>query len=63
MRRLWADQGMTVDKVSYESVAPGTGIISGYTKRKQRPLPFVLAAQLPIVRRNVWVLASRPTTE
>ena len=63
MRRLWADQGMTVDKVSYESVFPGTGIISGYTKRKQRPLPFVLAAHLPIVRRNVWVLASRPTTE
>lgn len=63
MRRLWADQGMTVDKVSYESVFPGTGIISGYTKRKQRPMPFVLAAHLPIVRRNVWVLASRPTTE
>ena len=63
MRRLWVDQGMTVDKVSYECVAPGTGIISGYTKKKQRPFPFVLAAQLPIVRRNVWVLASRPATD
>ncbi len=61
MRRLWADQGMAVDRLSYESVAPGTGIISGYTKKKQRPLPFVLAAHLPVVRRNVWVLASRPT--
>lgn len=60
MRRLWVDNGMTVDKVSYESVAPGTGIISGYTRKKRRPLPLVLAAQLPIVRRNVWVLARRP---
>lgn len=61
MRRLWADQGMAVEKVSYECVAPGTGIISGYTRRKRRPLPFVLAAQLPIVRRNVYVLATRPS--
>lgn len=63
MRRLFADQGMTVDKVSYESVAPGTGIISGYTRKKRRPLPFVVAAYLPVVRRNVWVLASRPATD
>ncbi|WP_127781672.1 class I SAM-dependent methyltransferase [Rhodococcus sp. X156] len=60
MRRLWADQGMTVEKVSYECVAPGTGIVSGLTRRKQRPVPFVLAAHLPIVRRNVWILATRP---
>ena len=61
MRRLWSDNGMAVDKVSFESVAPGTGIISGYTRKKQRPFPYVLAAQLPFVRRNVWILARRPS--
>jgi len=61
MRRLFVDQGMSVDKVSYESVAPGTGIISGYTRKKRRPLPLVVLAQLPIIRRNVYILARRPT--
>lgn len=60
MRRMWADQGMQVERVSYESVAPGTGKISALTKKKQRPLVFVLAAKLPFVPRNVWITATRP---
>jgi len=59
-RLLFSDQGFDVRHVGYESVMPGTGIVSGYTKRKRRPRVLELAAWLPIVRRNVWILARRP---
>jgi SAM-dependent methyltransferase len=58
-RLLFADQGMTVEHVGYESVVPGVGLVSARTKRKQRPLPFVALAWLPVVRRNVWLTAQR----
>jgi SAM-dependent methyltransferase len=58
-RLLFADQGFEVERVGYESVAPGTGIVSGYTRRKRRPRILALLARLPIVRRNVWILARR----
>jgi ubiquinone/menaquinone biosynthesis C-methylase UbiE len=57
--RLFADQGLTVERVGYESVAPGTGIVSGWTRRKRRPRVLAAAAWLPVVRRNVWLLARR----
>lgn len=60
-RLLFADQGFAVQRVGYESVMPGTGIVSGYTKRKRRPRVLEAAAWMPIVRRNVWILARRPS--
>lgn len=56
-RLLFADQGFEVVKVSYESVMPGTGIISAKTRRKRRPRTLVALAKLRFVRRNVWILA------
>jgi SAM-dependent methyltransferase len=59
-RLLFADQGFEVERSGYESVMPGIGIVSGFTRRKQRPRALAALAWLPIVRRNVWALARRP---
>jgi SAM-dependent methyltransferase len=59
-RRLFEDNGYEVERLGYESAARITGIVSGWTRRKRRPRMLALAARLPIVRRNVWVLARRP---
>jgi SAM-dependent methyltransferase len=59
-RMLFRDQGFEVERAGYESVMPGTGIVSAWTGRHRRPPVLVAAAQLPIVRRNVWILARRP---
>jgi SAM-dependent methyltransferase len=58
-RLLFEDQGFEVEGLGYESVMPGTGIVSGWTRQKQRPRVLAAAARLPVVRRNVWVLARR----
>lgn len=58
-RRLFADQGFAVQHAGYESVMPGTSIIAQRTARKRRPRVLEAAAWLPVVRRNVWVLARR----
>jgi SAM-dependent methyltransferase len=58
-RLLFEDQGFAVERAGYESVAPGTGIVSGWTRRKRRPRVLAAAAWLPITRRNVWLLARR----
>jgi SAM-dependent methyltransferase len=58
-RLLFADQSFDVERAGYESVMPGTGIVSGWTRRKRRPRVLAAAARLPIVRRNVWVVAKR----
>jgi SAM-dependent methyltransferase len=58
-RMLFEDQGFKVERLGYESVMPGTGIVSGWTRRKRRPRVVAAAAWLPGVRRNVWVLARR----
>jgi SAM-dependent methyltransferase len=58
-RLLFADQGFEVEHVGYESVMPGIGLLSARTRRKQRPQPFVALAQLPLMRRNVWITARR----
>jgi len=58
-RMLFADQSFEVESVGYESVMPGTGIVSGWTRRKRRPRVLAAVARLPIVRRNVWVVARR----
>jgi SAM-dependent methyltransferase len=59
-RLLFRDQGLKVERAGYESVAPGTGIVSGMLPGKRRPGVLRAAAWLPIVRRNVWLLARRP---
>ncbi len=59
-RLLFADAGFDVEQVGYESVMPGTSIVSGWTRTKRRPAPLRWAAWLPVVRRNVWLVARRP---
>jgi SAM-dependent methyltransferase len=58
-RLLFADCGFEVERAGYESVMPGTEILAGMTRRKRRPRLLAAAAWLPLVRRNVWVLARR----
>jgi SAM-dependent methyltransferase len=58
-RLLFADQGFAIERVRYESVMPGTSIVSRHTRSKRRPALLRAAAWLPVVRRNVWVLARR----
>jgi SAM-dependent methyltransferase len=58
-RLLFADSGFDVQTVGYESVMPGIGLISQRTRRKQRPRLLAASAWLPVVRRNVWILARR----
>lgn len=60
LRRLFNDQQFDVKTVSYESVMPGTGIVSGWTRRKRRPRVLAAAAWIPGWRRNVWILAEKP---
>jgi SAM-dependent methyltransferase len=58
-RKLFEDQGFHVDHLGYESVMPGTGIAAGLTRRKRRPRALAALARLPMVRRNVWLVAHR----
>jgi SAM-dependent methyltransferase len=58
-RLLFADQGLAVERVGYESVTPGVGLISARTRRKRRPRAFAALAWLPLMRRNVWIVARR----
>jgi SAM-dependent methyltransferase len=61
-RLLFADQGFELREAGYESVMPGTSIVSQRTRRKRRPRLLAVAARLPFVRRNVYVVAGRPST-
>jgi SAM-dependent methyltransferase len=58
-RLLFEDQGFEVERLGYENVMPGSGIVSGWTRSKRRPRALAATAWLPGVRRNVWVLARR----
>jgi SAM-dependent methyltransferase len=58
-RLLFEDHGFRVEQAGYESVMPGTGIVSAWTRRKRRPRALVAAAWLPVVRRNVWLVGKR----
>jgi SAM-dependent methyltransferase len=59
-RLLFADQGWTVERVGYESVAPGTSIVAGRTRSNRRPFPLTALSWLPWWRRNVWLTATVP---
>ncbi len=58
-RLLFADQGFAIEQAGYESVMPGTSIVSARTRDNRRPALLRAAAWLPIVRRNVWILARK----
>lgn len=58
-RLLFRDGGFTIEHAGYESVMPGTSIVSARTRSKRRPGPLRAAAWLPVVRRNVWLVARR----
>ncbi|MCE0761784.1 class I SAM-dependent methyltransferase [Pseudonocardia kujensis] len=58
-RRLFTDHGLKPVTVGYESVMPGTSVIAARLPSHRRPLPLRVAAWLPVVRRNVWILAER----
>ena len=57
---LFSDACFVVERSGYESVMPGTGVVANWTRSKRRPAPLRLLAWLPVVRRNVWLLARRP---
>jgi SAM-dependent methyltransferase len=57
-RLLFRDGGFKVEHVGYESVLPGTSIVSARTGNR-RPALLRAAAWLPVVRRNVWLTARR----
>ena len=59
-RLLFRDHGFEIEQSGYESVMPGTSIISARTRSHRRPAPLRAAAWLPVVRRNVWLVARRP---
>ncbi|HYZ81048.1 MAG TPA: class I SAM-dependent methyltransferase [Solirubrobacteraceae bacterium] len=61
-RRLFADQGLEVLRCGYESVMPGSSIVAARTRDNRRPALLRAAAWLPLLRRNVWILARRPIT-
>ena len=58
-RLLFADNGFDVREAGYESVMPGTSIVARRTRAKRRPAPLRAAAWLPVVRRNVYVVAAK----
>ena len=58
-RLLFRDQGFEIEQVGYESVMPGSSIVSRWGGRHRRPPALVAAARLPVMRRNVWLVAER----
>lgn len=59
-RLLFGDAGFHVERVWFESVAPGTSIVSARTRRHRRPRILAALVLLPFWWRNVWIVASRP---
>ena len=56
---MFADHGFEVERVGYESVFPGVGVLAERTRSKRRPRLFAALALLPFHRRNIWLLARR----
>ena len=59
-RRLFADHGFAVDRSGYESVMPGIELATRWSGRNRRPRALNALARLPVVPRNVWILARKP---
>jgi SAM-dependent methyltransferase len=60
MKRLWEDQEFSIERVSYESVAPGSSRLAARSRSHRRALVYRAAAYVPFLPRNVWILARRP---
>jgi SAM-dependent methyltransferase len=58
-RRLFTDHGFTVEVSGYESVMPGIELATRWSRRARRPLALNALARLPVVPRNVWLVARR----
>ncbi len=64
-RRLFTDHGFAVDASGYESVMPGIELATQWSGRNRRPRVLNALARLPVVPRNVWLIARRlpPTAD
>jgi SAM-dependent methyltransferase len=58
-RRLFFDHGFAVEESGYESVMPGIELATRLSRRDRRPRLLNALARLPVVRRNVWIVARR----
>ncbi len=58
-RRLFSDHGFAVERSGYESVMPGIELATRLTGRDRRPRLLNALARLPVVRRNVWIVARK----
>jgi len=57
LRHLFDDNGFRVLEAGYETVIPGSGIVSDWTSSHRRPVLFQVAGRVRWLRRNTWVLA------
>ena len=58
LRRLFTDSGFELIDSGYETVVPGSSIVSARTRSHRRPLPLRVLGRVPLVRRNAWVLVT-----
>ena len=58
-RRLFADHGFALEKSGYESVMPGIELATRWAGRNRRPRILNALARLPVVPRNVWLVARK----
>jgi SAM-dependent methyltransferase len=61
LRQMFTDNGFAIVDSGYESVVPGSSIVSGMTRRHRRPLALRVLGVVPVFRRNCWVLVEKRT--
>ena len=58
-RRLYVDHGFAVEDSGYESVMPGIELATTWIGHNRRPRLLNALARLPVVPRNVWLVARK----
>jgi SAM-dependent methyltransferase len=58
-KRLFADHGFAIETSGYESLMPGIELATRWRGRDRRPRILNALARLPVVPRNVWILARK----
>jgi SAM-dependent methyltransferase len=58
--QMFSDAGFVVTRAGYETVVPGSAILSGRTRDHRRPALLRAVGHVPFLRRNSWVLVERP---